>query len=238
MTLQEFEALANQAWKEIPSEYKQGVDGLVIDKDAHTHPEHEDFFTMGECVTEAYPSDYGGPDTTRSAVVLYYGSFRAVAHDDPEFDWEREVNETLLHELQHHLEHLADDESLTDFDYAVEENYKRVEGQPFDPLFYRAGEKTEEGHYRVEEDVFAELEARGLESVEHTVEWLDTRWRIALPASEADVLYAVIDHEMPEVRGDFCVVRIRRKGLFGTLRAAFGSDGYSVEEVFVKAIPL
>src|SRR5215204_3724898 len=128
MTLPEFEALAEKAWTEIPVDFKAGIDGLIIEKDAHSHPEHEDIFTLGECVTESYPSDFGGPDTIRSAVVLYYGSFREIAADDGEFDWEHEIRETLQHELQHHLEHLADEDGLGDLDYAVEQNYHRLEG--------------------------------------------------------------------------------------------------------------
>lgn len=233
MNLQEFEALARQAWGGIPPEYKQGIDGLVIDKDAHSHPEHDDFFTLGECVTEAYPSDFSGPDTIRSSVVLYYGSFRAVALEDDQFDWEYEIRETLLHELQHHLEHLADDDSLGDLDYAVEENYKRVEGEPFDPLFYRAGTNLAEGRFRVEDDVFIEIESAGLRRQDYQLEWLGDRYHVKLPASAADVHYAVLDREMPEVRGDLCIVRMKKQGIMGTLRAAFGNRGYTVEEALV-----
>lgn len=238
MTLQEFEQLAQQAWTDIPQNFKAGVDGLVIEQAAHTHPEHNDFYTLGECVTEAYPSDFGGPDTIRSAVVLYYGSFRAVAQEDEEFDWEHEIRETLQHELQHHLEHLADDDRLGDFDYAVEENFKRVEGEPFDPFFYHAGEALGDQRYRVEDDVFVEVQTKSPDATDYQLEWLNERYRIKLPATTADILYAVIEQEMPEVRGDLCIVRIRRKGIVGTLRAALGSQGYSVEEAFVTADPL
>ena len=233
MTFQQFEELAQKAWTEIPPEYKQGIAGLVIEKDSHSHPEHDDFFTLGECVTEAYPSEFSGPETVRSSVVLYYGSFRAVALDDDQFDWEYEITETLLHELQHHLEHLADDDALADFDYAVEENYKRVEGEPFDPLFFRAGANIEGGRFRVEDDVFVELESAGMPEQQYQFEWLGARYRVPLPATEADIHYAIIDQEMPDVRGDMCIVRVRKHGLMGTLRAAFGSRGYSVEEMFV-----
>ncbi len=235
MNLHEFEQAANQAWNTIPENFKQGVDGLVIEKDAHSHPEHDDFFTLGECVTEAYPSDFGGPDTIRSAVVLYYGSFRALALDDPQFDWQHEIKETLLHELQHHLEHLADDDSLGDVDYAVEQNYRRVEGEPFDPFFYQAGEEFADRRFRVEDDVFIEIQARTADAVNYQLDWLGARYAVTIPASDADVLYVVIEQEMPEVRGDLCLVRIRRMGVLGTLRAALGNTGFTVEEVFVTA---
>ena len=135
MTLAQFEAEARNVWARIPESYKAGIDAMIVEADAHSHPDHDDFFTLGECITETYPSEFGGPDTIRSAVVLYYGSFASVAAEDEQFPWEQEIEETLLHELQHHLEHLADADELEDFDHAVEENFKRVEGQPFDPLF-------------------------------------------------------------------------------------------------------
>ena len=234
MTFQEFERLARALWAEIPQQYQQGIDGLIIEAASHAHPEHEDFFTLGECVTEAYPSDFGGPDTVRSSVVLYYGSFRAISEEDPEFDWEEEINETLLHELQHHLEHLASDDRLEDFDYAVQENFRWVEGQPFDPLFYHAGVEIAPHCYRVEQDVFLEVEVKRAAGFVHQFSWDDRAFRVEVPASAADILYVVIDEEMHDVPGDFCVVRVRRRGVLGTLRAAYGTRGYTVEEVMAS----
>lgn len=235
MNLPAFEKLARTIWAEIPQQYQQGIDGLIVEAEAHTHPEHADFFTLGECVTEAYPSDFEGPETTRSSVVLYYGSFRALAEQDPDFDWEYEINETLLHELQHHLEHLADDDRLADFDYAVQENFRRVEGQPFDPLFYRAGVEIAPGCYRVEQDVFQECAMRSLDAYTHQFTWADAEYRVRLPESQADIQYAVLEQELRDVPGDFCIVRVRRRGMLGTLRAALGKQGYRVEEVMVSA---
>jgi hypothetical protein len=236
MNLQQFETAAQRVWTEIPEKYKQGIDAFVIEPMHHTHAEHPDFYTLGECVTEAYPSEFGGPDTIRSAVVLYYGSFVAVAEEDPDFPWEHEIEETLLHELQHHLEHLADDDALADLDYAVEENYKRVDGQPFDPLFFRAGEALGADVFRVEQDVFAVIETRSSTALAFDLEWNGARYHVPVPQSDADVLYVVIEQEMPDVAGDFCVVRVRRMSALGTLRATLTRRGYSVEEVFVEAV--
>jgi hypothetical protein len=231
MNLIQFEKIANEVWQQIPEQYKEGIDGLILEQDAHTHPEHDDFFTLGECVTEAYPSEYGGPDTIRSAVVLYYGSFRAIALENDEFDWRHEIHETILHELQHHLEHLAAEDTLEDFDYAVEENFRRAEGEPFDPLFYRAGELVADDTYRVEDDVFVELRSRTNDAVDYLLDWEGETYRVTIPKSEADVLFVVLEEEMSGVPGDLCVVRLRHKGALGTLRAAF--SGQSVEEVLV-----
>src|SRR5688572_29417077 len=203
----------------------------MVEQDAHTHPDHDEFFTMGECITETYPSEYGGPDTIRSAVVLYYGSFRAIALEDGDFDWRDQIHETILHELQHHLEHLASEDTLEDFDYAVEENFRRLEGEAFDPLFYRAGEQVAEDTYRVDEDVFVELRTRSKDALDYVLNWSGERYQLAIPKSEADVLYAVLAEEMNGVTGDLCVVRIRQRSTLGTLRAGF--KGQSVEEVLV-----
>lgn len=235
MDLTEFEKNAHRAWNEIPAEYKQGIDGLIIEQDAHTHADHTDFYTLGECVTEAYPSDFGGPDTIRSAVVLYYGSFRGLAANDESFDWQQEIHETLLHELQHHLEHLATEDGLEDFDYAVEENYRRVEGEPFDPLFFHGGELIAPHTYRVEDDVFIELQSPTIDALQYRLDWQGETYRVELPASSADILFAVIEQEMPDVAGDLCIVRIRQKSALAKLRAAFSRDGYSLEEVLVSA---
>lgn len=231
MNYLEFEQSAQEVWQQIPPQFKAGVDGLMVEQDAHTHPDHDEFFTLGECITETYPSEYGGPDTIRSAVVLYYGSFRAIALEDADFDWRDQIHETILHELQHHLEHLAAEDTLEDFDYAVEENFRRLEGEAFDPLFYRAGEQVAEDTYRVDEDVFVELRTRSKDAVDYVLNWSGERYQLAIPKSEADVLYAVLAEEMNGVTGDLCVVRIRQRSTLGTLRAGF--KGQSVEEILV-----
>ena len=91
MSYDEFAETANRMWERVPDAYKEGIDGLVLRRETETHPDHGDFFTLGTCSTEPYPSDYGGPESTRSILALYYGSFRAVARSDPEFDWEGEI---------------------------------------------------------------------------------------------------------------------------------------------------
>lgn len=235
MTLQEFEKVARDIWQHIPDSYKEGIDALIIEESIHTHPEHEDFFTLGECVTETYPSEFGGPDTTRSAVVLYHGSFAQVADEDDEFPWAGEIEETILHELQHHLEHLAEDDALADLDYAVEENFKRAQGEPFDPLFFRAGVAVSEDVFRVDEDVFIAFESESSEASDFDFDWTGSRYRIRIPKSDADVLFIVIEQQLPEVTGELCVVRVHRKSAFGTLRAVLLRRGYTVEEVFVEA---
>ena len=244
MHFAEFESVARAVWETIPQRYREGVDGLIVDKAAKPHRDDPEVYTLGECVTEEYPSQYGGPDTIRSAVVLYFGSFREVARENEQFDWQDEIHETLTHELQHHLESLATEDALEDLDYAVDENFKRVRGEAFDPLFYRAGENLEAVNavnaanavvaYGVDCDVFLEVVSRGVEELKLEWTWQDVRYRAALPAAEADITYHNVD-DGPDIGiGDFCIVRMVKRGVLATLRSAFGS-GYTVAEVTVSA---
>ena len=143
MTFEEFEQHAREAWDEIPVAYKEGVDGLTVRRDAPVHPDHEEVYTLGECLTEEHVSDSGSADTTRSIIALYWGSFQALAARNPDFDWEEEAWETLTHELRHHLESLAGDDALEGVDYAADETFKRLEDEPFDPWYWQHGDVIE-----------------------------------------------------------------------------------------------
>lgn len=234
MRFSEFEQVARQVWEEIPDEYREGVDGLIVDQEAHVHDEHADVYTLGECRTEDYPSAYGGPDTIRSAVVLYYGSFREVAADAGDaFDWPSEIRETIMHELQHHLEALAEEDALGAVDYAVDENFKRADGEPFDLFFFRSGELIAANVYRVEPDIFVEMLTyqRAAQSAEF--EWDGASYRAALAATTTDVTFVEMDG-VPYEEGNFYIVRVVRRGALATLRAVFRS-GFSVSESTARA---
>ena len=53
-----------------------------------------------------------GQEPFRSIVHLYYGSFVALAENDPSFDVEAELKETIEHEVQHHIEDRAGAKTL------------------------------------------------------------------------------------------------------------------------------
>lgn len=221
MRFREFEELAFEHWERIPEEYKEGIDGVRVLRRAKPHGALPDVYTMGECATETYPSDYGGPDTIRSAVVLYYGSFAALAELEADFDWEGELWETLTHELRHHLESLAAEDALEGVDYAADENFKRFDGEPYDPLFYRSGERVGADEaarlaafagsppagrasggtidrildtWRVEGDWFIELPwvPAAPPAGRVVLEWLKTRHAFQIPDVDADVTFAVL----------------------------------------------
>ena len=233
MRFSEFEALAWELWERVPETYKEGVDGLVIERDAKPHPDFDEIYTLGECATETFPSAYGGPDTVRSAVVLYYGSFLRLARLDPSFDWEEELWETITHELKHHLEALAVEDALEDFDYAVDENFRRMEGESFDPLFFRAGEPIGEGRYRVDRDTFIEVDP-GTQSTWIEFEWERRSFRVPRPDNTADITFVRIDG-VPELGGDLFVVLIPRRSVWTSLRMAFSRSAPTVVQTEATA---
>ena len=124
MDLKRFTASAQAAFDEIPEEYRDGIDGLVIERRADRHPTLRDIYTLGMCDTESYVSEWVGPDTTRSRIILYYGSFRALARMDPDFDWEAEIHETVQHEVKHHLE--AEFGSFQQARWVAEDGLRRI----------------------------------------------------------------------------------------------------------------
>lgn len=190
MKFRAFEAAARAAFREIPEEYRAGVDALVVRRDAVPHPTLPDVYTLGECLTEDHLSDYGSPETTRSMIALYWGSFRSLAALDPAFDWEEELWETLTHELRHHLESLAGDDALEGVDYAADQSFKRHEGLDFDPWYYQRGDDIGGGVFRVEgayylEQLWTEADFGRADHIDF--DWYGARYRIARPAELGDV---------------------------------------------------
>ena len=234
MTFDEFSHVAQEAFQSVPEAYREGVDGVTTVEAVETHPELPGVLTLGECLTEAFSSEWQGPETTRSTVVLYYGSFRMMAEDDPDFDWEGELWETLTHELQHHLESLADEETLEAVDYAVDESFKRERGEAFDPWYFQWGEPVGEGVWRLEDEVYIERvltaeEFDRLEAIEFT--WQDQPFRLPRPRELGDIHFIVVDGT------EFCVqvVLVRRASWRQRLRGALRSEVPTVLESGAEA---
>jgi hypothetical protein len=170
MRLADFEAMIRRLSSEVPPHFLDGIAEVVVSPRTVPHPERSDIFTLGEC--EPLPIHIGsGVEGVQSRIVLYYGSFAALARAKPGFDWQREAWETLTHELRHHLEWRARAPDLEDFDWAVEHNYARHDGDSFDPTFFLSGEAEGDDVYRVEDDVFIDRIVRSLPSS------IDFAWR-------------------------------------------------------------
>ena len=228
MRFKDFERHARSVFEDIPDAYRSGVDGLVVSRDAPRHPDLPGVYTLGECRTEDHPSDYGSSDTTRSVIVLYWGSFESLAGENPAFDWEEEIWETLTHELRHHLESLAGDDALEDVDYAADETHKRLEGRDFDPWYYQYGEPEDDGVYRVEKARYVEIvwSHKEFERADALpLRWAGRDYRIAKPEELGDVHYVLVNGiEMGDEILELVLVRKRRwwdeiKRLVGAPRA-------------------
>lgn len=143
---------------QIPAEFLEGIAEVVVSPRTMAHPDRPGIWTLGECIPLPVPD--GEPRHLQSRIVLYHGSFQALARESGGFDWKEEAWETLTHEVRHQVEWLARVPHLEAFDVAAEANYARQDGDPFDPLFYRDGLRLSDGSFRVDDDVFIERVVR------------------------------------------------------------------------------
>jgi hypothetical protein len=138
--------------RDVPAEFRDGIVTIEASPKTVPHPVRADIYTLGECI----PLEWSGSGADlQSRVVLYHGSFQALTGLG-EFEWRAEAWETLTHELRHHLEWRANVAALEAYDWAAEENFKRHEGESFDPVFHRSGERVADGVWKVDDDVFVE----------------------------------------------------------------------------------
>lgn len=168
MTLEDFRTLVRRLQQEIPAQFESGVADIDVSPKTVPDPVRRGVYTLGECVPLSWSGN--GADL-HSRIVLFYGSFAALARESPGFDWRVEAWDTLTHELRHHLEFRAHVDALEAYDWAADQNFARHERQVFDPVFYRSGERVAEGVYKVDDDVFMET-AGGVGSGE----WVDLIW--------------------------------------------------------------
>lgn len=101
---------------EIPDRFLQGLQGVHALPEVKLEPDFHEVYRMGEYLDPGPESFLGGSDGLGRHVALYHGSFERIAEEDPNFDWEEELWETLTHELRHHVESLAGDVSLVEDD--------------------------------------------------------------------------------------------------------------------------
>lgn len=219
MDFHHFERRAQEIFAEIPAQYREGIDGLEVTRETVAHPSLPDIYTLGECKTEQYPSEFGGAGEVRSIVAIYYGSFLALSRLDDEWDWEGELFETVTHEVRHHLESLAIEDELEEIDYAEDQNFARREGEPFDPSFYRYGMRRAEREWEVDGDFFLEIPV-GPDAETVEVNWRDRIARVAVPAEGEGDRFVLIEEWSEEF--DVVAVLLRRRGWLSWLRGLLG----------------
>jgi hypothetical protein len=215
MRLSDFETMVRRMSDDVPPEFLDGVAEIVVSPRRIPHPDRADIFTLGECIP--LPAVEASAEGVQSRVVLYHGSFQALAGLRDGFDWREEAWETLTHELRHHLEWRARAPDLEAFDWAVEQNFARQDGEPFDPSFYLDGERVAPGVFRVDDDVFLEQVVSDLPA-EASVRWSGRTYRVPLPTNAELPAFLALEDVAEAPAGELVLVLRRKPGLLSLLR--------------------
>ncbi len=216
MRLSDFEAMVHRMAAELPAEFMQGIAEVAVSPRTVPHPDRAEIFTLGECIPLP-AADAGASESIQSRVVLYHGSFAALAGLHGEFDWREEAWETLTHEIRHHLEWRARAPALEAFDRAAEHNFARQDGEPYDPLFYLDGEAAGEAAYRIDDDVFLDrLVTQAGES--EPLQWRGRAYRVPVPAGITLPAYLTLEGVADGPPGDLILVLRKKPGLRDLLR--------------------
>jgi hypothetical protein len=220
MRLSDFEDMVRRLCDEVPADFFDGIAEVVVSPRVVADPERPDVFTLGECIP--LPVQVGsGVEGLQSQVVIYHGSFAALAGMEQGMNWRQEAWETLTHELRHHLEWRAHAPDLEDFDWAVEHNFARHDGEPFDPTFFLSGNPEGDERYSIDDDVFID---RIVSSIPLSVDfsWQKREYRVEIPQDAELPCFLVVEGISDPPPGELVIVLRRRPGvrdLFGTGRA-------------------
>lgn len=216
MRLADFEAMVRRLSAEVPAHFFDGIAEVVVSPRAVPHPVRADIYTLGECV----PLDVGESGSeVQSRIVLYHGSFAALARLEPGYDWRGEAWETLTHELRHHLEWRARAPDLESYDEAAEQNFARHDGERFDPAFFLDGESVAPGVYEVDDDYFIDRLVREVPR-ELSFQWHGSRYRAEVPPGATVPAFLTVDGLDEPPPGDLVIALRRRPSLLDLFRHA------------------
>ncbi len=215
MRLSDFESMVSRMTADVPAEFLDGVAEIVVSPRTLPHPERPGIYTLGECIP--LPGGDGTPEGIQSRIVLYHGSFAALADTTARVDWREEAFETLTHELRHHLEWRARAPDLEELDWAVEQNYARHDREPFDPGFYLAGTPAGDDVWRIEDDVFLDRIVRRVpERV--SVRWSGRDYDVPVPPGASLPAFLALEGVAQPPEGELVLVLRRKAGLRALLR--------------------
>lgn len=200
----DFESMVREMAKELPPEYFAGVAAVDVSPKTVPHPTRPEIYTLGECIPLPTGPE-SGEEGVQSRIILYHGSFQALARLEQGFDWRGEAWETLTHELRHHLEWKARAGDLESYDQAAEQNFARLDGEAFYPLFYLDGESIAPGWYQVDDDRFHDLPVR---QVPATVEfsWHGVPYLLTVPVSTTLPAFLSVDGVEEPPPGELVIV--------------------------------
>lgn len=235
MRQDDFERMIRRMEQEVPAEFLAGVADIGVSPRTVPHPTREEIFTLGECIP--LPAVDGAAEDVCSRVVLYYGSFQALASLAPGFDWRAEAWETLTHELRHHLEWRARAPDLEAYDRAAEHNFARQDGEPFDPLFFLDGEPAGSDRYRVDDDVFHDAMVDD-PPAEWRLLWRGRLYRVAVPPAATLPAFLTIEGLAEPPEGELVLVLRRPPKLRDLLGPpALFEAAVRAREVYVSPSP-
>lgn len=217
MRLSDFESMIRRLSQEVPASFFEGVAEVAVSPRTVPHPTRPEIFTLGECIP--IPAGEGAASHEgQSRIVLYHGSFLALSKIQEGFDWREEAWETLTHELRHHLEWRARAPDLENFDWAVEQNFARQEGEAFDPGFYLEGQSVAPDQYRVDQDIFLDRVVDELPS-EVPIEWAGLMYRVRIPRDATLPCFVELSGVAAPPAGELVLVLRRKAGVLDLFRA-------------------
>jgi hypothetical protein len=127
LSYEAFAELADRLWEEVPERFKNGLQGFHVLERVKADPDEPGLVRLGEYHDPGFPSVLGGHPGLGRHIALYYGSFVRIAAAG--FDWEGEIWETIVHELQHHLESLAWRDDLVQWDVEQLRKLRGIQGK-------------------------------------------------------------------------------------------------------------
>ena len=115
-----FEKIFDEIVEEFPTVYTKGIHGIFLSREVKKDPSISSLYRLGEYRRE--------PRGLGDHIVIYYGSFMII-YPHLSFEQMREkISHTMLHEVQHHLEHRSGIDKLGDEDRLFIANYKKQMG--------------------------------------------------------------------------------------------------------------
>lgn len=97
----QFAEWLEEAVERIPPRYWQNLTGgFNLQEESR---QEGDFWILGEYIEDEQLGCF---------IMFYYGSFVELLKDEPEEVWKEEILDTVLHEMQHHLELMAGRDDL------------------------------------------------------------------------------------------------------------------------------
>lgn len=101
LSLEDFTQVLEEAVERIPPRYcHELTGGFNVQEECR---QEGDYYILGEYIEDSQLGCF---------IVFYYGSFVGLLEDKPEEVWKEEIEDTVFHEMQHHLESMAGRDDL------------------------------------------------------------------------------------------------------------------------------